>query len=226
MLADLMQLQQATGIPAAGAVAQQLHEAWNPGGQTLSRLAGEYNNYAGLKWASWQRDYGGRPVSLSTWEEIDGNAVQMDDAFCAFPSWGTFLEAYAALLRFDRYRPALAYASQPLLWLHQVVAAGYATDSRYLAGPGRWMTLTWSDYADTIPGAARAAVGRTVDILDPAGRLLCVGWLQDPDGPGPEEERTVNRTRELAEGLGLAVGYEPDRPAVRLSWPGTQKGDG
>lgn len=217
----LIALQVQTGIPALGAVAQLLHEAWNPGGVSLSRLASEFYNFGGLKWAEWQRAYGARPVSLATWEEIGGDRVDMVDAFAAFPSFDEFLQAYGALMRFDRYRPALRYASHPLLWLHQVAAAGYATDSRYLAGPGRWMTLVWQIYAGTV--SADVPTYEPVDVVDASGRRLADGWLMDPDGvEGPDGQRAVVRVRQLAEALGLAVTYEDRDPAPRvvLTWPG------
>lgn len=220
--AELVELQQRSGIPAAGAVVQMVHEAFNPGGQSLSRLAADYHNYAGLKWADWQRDYGGRPVSMTTWEEIDGKAETLEDAFGAFPDLGHFLRAYERLLTWPRYAGALAYAGQPLLWLHQVWGAGYATDSRYLAGLGAWMRATWSAYRDTLP-AAPIAAGRPVAILDAGGRRLCEGWLMDPDGPGPEPERTVVRLRDVAGGMGLAIDYDSGGPAASLRWPGAKR---
>lgn len=220
----LVELQASAGIPAAGAVAQMIHEAWNPGGWTLSRLAAEYHNFAGMKWAEWQRQHGGRPVSLKTWEEVDGQPVDLVDAFAAYPSFAAFLGAYAELLKFPRYRGALAYAAQPLLWLHQVWASGWATDSRYLGGLGHWMTATWPVYQDTV--TPPAAPTRAVDILDAGDRLLATGWLMDPDGPGPEGTRTVARVADLADGLGMAHRWDGSRPrpAVTLIHPGVEGG--
>lgn len=223
---DLVEMQRATGIPAAGAVAQMIHEGWNPGGWTKSRLADQYNNWAGLKWAEWQRRHGGRPVSLATWEEIDGDRVDLVDAFAAFPSVSHFLAAYQELLTFPRYRGALAYSSQPLLWLHQVWASGWATDSRYLGGLGHWMAVTWPIYQDTLAPAPADLVdprGKPVRIEDAAGRLLTTGWLLDPDGPGPEGERTVCLARDLVDAQGLTGKWIPGNPpAFRLSWPGAE----
>lgn len=217
---DLVELQVRSGIPAAGAVTQLLHEAWQPGGLVLSRLGSEFNNFAGLKWApdGWQREFGGRPVSMTTWEEVDGSAETVEDAFCAFPSWTQFLAAYERLLTWPRYAGALVYAQQPLLWLHQVWAAGYATDSRYLIGPGRWLAAAWPDYQDTLPVPPR----RPVAVLDAAGSRLCEGWLADPDGPGPEPHRTVVRLKELADAMGLVIEYDPGGPAAYLRWSGAR----
>lgn len=54
---DLVKLQQETGIPALWAAAQMCHESAN-GNDGLSALAREAQNYAGLKWAEWERQYG------------------------------------------------------------------------------------------------------------------------------------------------------------------------
>jgi hypothetical protein len=53
---DLVKLQQETGIPALWAAAQMCHES--AGGDGLSGLASQAHNYAGLKWAEWERQYG------------------------------------------------------------------------------------------------------------------------------------------------------------------------
>lgn len=220
MKSDLVALQAATGIPAAGAVAQFIHESFNPGGWILSRLASDYHNLAGLKWATWLSKHGARAVSLATWEEMDGERQDLVDAFAAFPSVTNFLDAYSELLvTANRYKGTLVYAGQPLLWLHQVWASGWATDSRYLGGLGHWMAATWPSYHDTIPGAANPG-GQRLAIRDAGGRLLTHGWLLDPDGPGPATARTVTFTRDLGDALGLVTTYDPTEPAVILAWPG------
>lgn len=223
---ELVALQQETGgrITAAGAVTQFLHESADPGGRSLSRLALEYCNLAGIKWVGgWQLRHGARPVSLSTWEELDGDRTDLVDAFAAFPSVGHFLGAYSELLQFDRYRRAHAYADQPLLWLHQVWAGGWATDSRYLGGLGHWMVATWPIYRDTLPAAPADPRGQKVEILDAGGNQLATGWLMDPDGPGPEGYRTVARVVDLAAGLGMTHRWNGGRPAVTLLHPGMKK---
>lgn len=55
---DLVKLQAETGIPALWAAAQMCHESANNGGASLSDLALSAQNYAGLKWAEWQREFG------------------------------------------------------------------------------------------------------------------------------------------------------------------------
>jgi hypothetical protein len=217
---QLLALQRDTGLPALGVVSQWLHEAWNPGGWTMSRLAKEFNNYGGLKWANWQREFGGRPVSMSTWEEINGERVDLDDAFCAFPSFSAFVLAYASLMTGTRYGQARQYAADPFLWVRRIWGAGYATDSRYLVGVGEWMAAIWSVYAGTFQPVV--TVGRSVDVVDSGGTLLSNGWLMDPDGPGPEGDRVVVRLRDFAEAQGLIVDYEHREPVplVRVGFPG------
>lgn len=104
---DLVRLQDETGIPALWAAAQMAHESAS--GQGLSELARKAHNYAGLKWAEWQRKYGCSPVSFGTWEVLDGSRVDVQAAFCSCPSWEVWLKVYAALLTGNHYRPALAY---------------------------------------------------------------------------------------------------------------------
>ncbi len=224
---DLVALQRETGgrISAAGGVTQFIHESFNPGGAVMSRLAAEFNQLAGMKWVGgWQVRHGGRPVSMATWEEVDGERQDLVDVFCAFPSRSHFLEAYSELLHFDRYRPAHLYASQPLLWLHQIWAGGWATDSRYLGGLGRWMTAVWPIYADSVPVQTAPAYPQ-VWILTEGGRRLASAWLMDPDGPGPEPERTVVRARDLTEALGLQViTYNPSTRELVVGPPGAKKG--
>ncbi len=53
---------------------------------------------------------------------------------------------------------------------------------------------------------------RQVPVRDPAGRLLCSGWL--------EENTTVVPLRALAEALGLVVEWEQATAEARLRWPG------
>lgn len=55
---DLVKLQQETRIPALWAAAQMCHESAVNGGADLSGLARDAQNYAGLKWSEWEREYG------------------------------------------------------------------------------------------------------------------------------------------------------------------------
>ncbi|HYG58296.1 MAG TPA: glucosaminidase domain-containing protein [Symbiobacteriaceae bacterium] len=202
----LVDLQARTGIPALFAAAQFCHESHVNGG--LSRLATDHHNYAGLKWAVWQAEYGCQPVRMGTWEVIDGQRLDVVDAFCSVPSWAVWLEVYAALLTGDRYGQAREYAADPLLYALHVWRSGWATDPAYLAGIGGWMSLLWADYADTIPRPPR----QVVTVTDAGGRHLCDGWL--------ELDRTAVFLRDLADSQGLQTEWYPGGPTARLVWPG------
>jgi hypothetical protein len=215
---DLVQLQARTRIPAFFAAAQFCQESASGGG--LSELAQLHHNCAGLKWAEWQREHGCEPVSYDTWEVIGGQRVDIKTDFCSCPNLEVWLQVYADLLTGQFYGPALAYAADPMLYAAHVWQRGWATDPAYLTGISTWMAQLWPDYMDTL-STTPPATGRPVAILDAAGRRLCEGWFQDPDGTGPEPDRVVVRVRELAEGQGQAVDFDPGGPAVYLRWPGT-----
>jgi hypothetical protein len=205
--ADLAKLQRATGIPAAFAIAQFCHESYHQNG--LSELASKCHNYAGIKWVGgWQESFGGKPVTYGTWEVIDGVQQSLHDAFVSFPDWETWLRAYAYLLNVPRYRPALAYASDPFLYGMHVWRNGWATDPAYLAGIGGWMSRLWPHYADTLPG--RGGNDVVVPVRAEGGRLLCNGRLVDG--------ATVVEVRPLASSLGLGVKWLDG--AVELAFPG------
>jgi len=207
--ADLVALQARTGIPALWAAAQMAHESAVGGGQGLSELATRCQNYAGLKWASWQSSYGCTPAKFGTWEEIGGVATAVEDAFCSCPSWEVWLQVYAGLLTGNLYGPALAYKQDPLLYGFHVWQNGWATDSRYIVGVAKWMTALFDLYADTLPTRTVEAPAPTpVVILNAEGKELAQGWL---DG-----SRTVVPLRAIAEGLGKQVEWNPDGPKVTI----------
>jgi len=203
---DMVRLQQERGIPALFAAAQMCHESYNTGTGGLTELAERCHNYAGMKWADWQAEYGGSPVVYGTWEHINGQDQRMDAAFASFPSWEAWLRAYVSLLTSDRYKAALAYAADPLLYGLRIWQAGWATDPHYPAKLGDWMARLWEHYADTV----RLQKRPPVPIHDPAKRLLCEGWLEDGT--------TVIPLRALCEALGLVVEWADGQ--VILRWPG------
>lgn len=208
--ADLVRLQQEHGIPALFAAAQMCHESYNTQTGGLSELAAKCHNYAGMKWASWQAEYGARPVVYGTWEVIGGQDQRVTAAFAAFPSWEAWLAAYASLLRSGRYRGALLFAADPLLYGWNVWRSGWATDPNYLERLAGWMADLWGLYADTLPGAPMARV--EVPIRDAGGRLLATGWL---DG-----DRTAVHLRDLAEAMGQVVDWQASEPAAIVRYPG------
>ena len=162
---DLVKLQKDTGIPAIWAASVFCHESAGDGPRGLSELAEHAHNYGGLKFAPWQTRYGCTPVTYGTWEEIDGQRVDLADAFCRCPSWEVWLQVYAALLTGDPYRAALIYADDPLLY-GSLVATRWATDSRYIAKAADWMRRLYPEYRDTLPDR--------VEILPPPERIVPV----------------------------------------------------
>nr|PZN41347.1 MAG: hypothetical protein DIU70_06660 [Bacillota bacterium] len=88
----------------------------------------------------------------------------------------------------------------------------------YLA---RW-NRTWADFVAAVDRALRGlpavapapqpAKPQPVAVLDAGGRRLAEGWLHDGS--------TVVRLRDLADGMGLIVDWDPGGPAVTLRWPG------
>lgn len=203
----LVSLQLQHGIPAAWAAAQMAHESAVDGGRGLSALATGHHNYAGMKWAEWQHSFGCRPVRMGTWEEIAGVATAVEDAFCSCPSWETWLKVYSHLLTGVLYRPALAFAYDPLLYGVHIWQAGWATDSRYVTGVARWMTWLANDYRDTWP----KPLWRNVPIVAEDGRLLCNGHLA--------VNETLVPVRSLWTETGGRVDWINDGPRVILASP-------
>lgn len=203
---DLVHLQVRTGIPALFAAAQMCHESYSNSG--LSELATRCHNYAGMKWASWQAEFGCTPAIFGTWEHIDGADVAVADAFCSCPDWPTWLKVYESLLTGKLYSGALRYAADPMLYALEVWQRGWATDPAYFLGIGKWIRALWVDYADTIPRTP----GKLVRVVDAGGRHLCDGWL--------EQDRTAVFLRDMATAQGLDTEWDPTGPAARLVWPG------
>lgn len=199
---SLVDLQRKTGIPALFAVAQMAHES-NSGGQ-LSQLATLHHNYAGLKYAEWQAEMGGRPVLMNTWEEVAGRSYKLADSFCSCNSYEQWLDMYASLLTGRHYGPALAYAADPLLYAYMIWSKGWATDSRYIVKIGEWMTKLWPLYEDTLP--PRKYPNIPVESGDHPDWAI-TGEVRD--------ETTWVPVRALVEKLGLgSVQYVADGPKV------------
>jgi hypothetical protein len=198
--ADLVKLQNETGIPALFAAAQMVHES-NSGGE-LSGLARRHN-YAGIKARDWQKKFGCGSVPLPTWEEIDGKPQQVMADFCTCPDWQTWLKVYAALLTGTTYGGALQYAADPLLY-GGMVGRIWATDSVYLPKLMTWMLALWPDYADTIPAPPWASV----TVAYPDGQAK--GQLQ-PDG------RTWAPLRVIAEASGATVGWDGETKTATVN---------
>lgn len=167
---DLFQMEQVSGIPALAAATHFLHESRNNDG-SLSQLAEQCHNFAGMKWAEWQQPFGCKPVVMGTWEEVNGNHEETNDAFCACPDWATWLRVYAALI-YRYYQEALPYKNDPMLFLYKLWAGGWATDSRYLGKVGSAMTELWDDFKSKPEPWQQAAVDQLLAIKLKDGTML------------------------------------------------------
>lgn len=133
-LQPLQALEKRAHIPVGFSLAQFAHESlWGDDNQG-SQLALEFNNWAGMKYRAWMREYGAYPVLLKTQEEYAGVLENVEDHFAAFPDTGRFLEAYEALLTSDHYLPAMEWNHDPILYGLAIWELGYATDSAYILG--------------------------------------------------------------------------------------------
>jgi len=110
---------------------------------------------------------------------LNGQRVDLTDAFCKCPDWTTWLKVYGDLLTGSYYGPALHFAGDPFLYGYHVWKAGWATDPNYLVGTGAWIARLYDIYADTIVSAtaqvAATTERRPVPIKDGAGQPLCQG---------------------------------------------------
>ncbi len=219
--ADLVKLQEKQQIPALFAAAQMCHESAGSSARGLSELAEYGNNFAGMKWAEWQRQFGCEPVTMGTWEVLDGQHVDVEDAFCKCPTWEVWLNVYGTLLNKSIYQPAQQYFLDPLMYARKVAQCGWATDPNYVLRIADWMELLFDAYADTLVfapgGQAAASVQAPVKAPDPTpapipvvfgGQKICDGWIQN--------DRTVAPLRQLAESLGYRASWDPTAKAVTI----------
>lgn len=191
------------------AAAQMCHESAANGGAGLSQLATEAQNYAGLKWSEWERQYGCEPVTYGTWEVLNGQTVSLNDAFCKAPSWEVWLQVYGDLLTSDAYKGALQYRHDPMLYGIHVWQCGWATDPGYIAALAGWMSRLYPDYADTLP----MPPGTLAPIKAEGGRLLTTGTVIDGTTWAP--------VRKLCEAQGETVAWSEG--TVVIGWPGAQR---
>lgn len=201
---DLVALQRETGIPAIFAASQMIHEGFNWDG-TLSGLAADHYNFAGLTWyedsetENWQRQFGATSVNLPTREVIDGKDVMVTRLFASYPSWQAFLKGYAYLLSTPgwRYTGALKYRYDPLLYCRFIANAGYATEmpQTYVYAVSSSMALVWDDYADTLPQREYPSANVRVD-----GRLVeCEAKVVNG--------KTVAWVKPVVQAIGATVGW-------------------
>jgi len=92
------------------------------------------NNFFGIKGTNPKTGANTGPVG--TWEEVNGQRVNIQDTFRAYGSYQESADDFAQFLKDNpRYRPALDYLNQnPKDWrgfIRKVHEAGYATDSQW-----------------------------------------------------------------------------------------------
>lgn len=111
-------------------IAQAAHES-NYGRSALGRPP--YHNLGGIKGT-----YNGQSVTMRTWEEKNGQRVEVDAQFRSYPSYRESLQDYANLLRYGVSWDANYYSgtwrrNTNSVWdvINNRGLAGYATDSNY-----------------------------------------------------------------------------------------------
>lgn len=110
-----------TKIPASFTVAEgALESGWGA-------HAPGFNLFGVKADSSWH----GPTTSQATHEVINGETVEVQASFRAYPDWLASIEDHAQfLLTNPRYRPAFAYTTGAL-FARAIAAAGYATDPLY-----------------------------------------------------------------------------------------------
>ncbi len=74
----------------------------------------------------------GATVERRTMEYLGGKPVKVRAAFRAYPDLGAAFDDYARFIQNNsRYQHALAKASDPHAYIHEIARAGYATDPQY-----------------------------------------------------------------------------------------------
>lgn len=106
-------------------------QAWLETGNGKGSLLVEHNNYFGLKWYDTDvtRDYD--KVVVPTWEEINGEKVDINAAFCSFDSPEQSLEClYKWYTMYTKYN-VLKCVTDYRVTAQLIQDCGYATDSKY-----------------------------------------------------------------------------------------------
>lgn len=112
---------QSTKIPASFTVAEgALESGWGA-------HAPGFNLFGVKADASWH----GPIMTQATHEVINGETIEVQARFRAYPDWLASIEDHAQFLLINpRYRPAFAYTTGAL-FARAIAAAGYATDPLY-----------------------------------------------------------------------------------------------
>jgi hypothetical protein len=122
----------------------------NESGWGNSRLARDYNNFAGMKWHSAMDTFGpARPVEYKAW---DGT-----DTYTAFPDWRTFIDGYFHRLdnhpAYAGWRDAAVHGGQK--FLEHVAPVWYGYNARAGAKYLQEIRTLWEgrilDFLQTAP---------------------------------------------------------------------------
>ncbi|MFM0283176.1 glucosaminidase domain-containing protein [Paraburkholderia sediminicola] len=116
------EIQRKYGVPAGLVIAQSaLESSWG------RSVVG--NAYFGVK----GRAPGGNSTTFTTHEVINGQSIQINDAFRAYASYGDAADDYAQMLRNNpRFRSCFLYTGSSQFAV-QLAKNGYATDLSYSA---------------------------------------------------------------------------------------------
>lgn len=115
-----------SGVPWQAMVLQAGHESgFNLNADTIF----------GVKDSGQSVPEGADTITRPTWEEVNGQRVQIMADFVRFPTFEAAFEYQGNFLSGTRYRNAFQFAGEDgnfILYLDAVRDAGYATDSRYI----------------------------------------------------------------------------------------------
>lgn len=109
-------------IPALSILAQSANETGFG-----SSVAG--NNMFGIKAdAAWT----GKKIAVPTHEVVNGNRIAVTSYFRAYDSPRDSFADFAKFIKANpRYKTALQYTTDPIMFSKHIAAAGYATDPNY-----------------------------------------------------------------------------------------------
>lgn len=122
--------QQRYGIPWNVLIAQAaLETGWLTHPTKDNKTGRDSHNLFNIKAdPSWD----GPTVTVTTHEYVKGIKQRVDAKFRAYPTYGEAFSDYARLVVSNqRYAKAMAHIKDPIRYIHELAAAGYATDPKY-----------------------------------------------------------------------------------------------
>ncbi len=120
------------GLPYEAVLAQGYLESRSSKGPGLSQLAKEAFNFWGMKAGS---SWNGPVWTGKTQEEYNpGELTTITDSFRSYPNAQAGFDGYGEFVHKNtRYKNALNYPGDPVLYITEIKAAGWATDSEYVS---------------------------------------------------------------------------------------------